>query len=108
MEAWRAGRVSDDRGTTLPLAGVAFSWKASSAAGEAMPTPAEPVFTPRSSGYARAVDANSDEKAWKIETRELTLEALTCGRVLYTEVNTVLFYVDPGRHDAVSRKDVEE
>ena len=73
-----------------------------------MPTPAKPVFTPRSSGYVRAVDANSDEKARKIETRELPLEALTRCRVLYTEVNTVVFYVDPGRHDAVSRQDVEE
>jgi len=82
--------------------------EASSAAGEVMPTPAEPVFTPRSSGYARAVDANSDEKARKIETRELALEALTCGRVLDTDVNTVVFYVDPGPHDSVSRKDVDE
>lgn len=56
----------------------------------------------------RAVDANSDEKTRKIETRELTLEPLTCGRVLYTEVNTVVFYVDPARHDAVSRYDIEE
>lgn len=73
-----------------------------------MPTSAEPVFTPRSSGYATAVDANSDEKARKIETRELTFEALTRGRVLYIEVNTVVLYVDAGPHDAVSRKDVEE
>lgn len=67
-----------------------------------------PLFTPRSSGYARAVDADSDEKARKIETRELTLEPLSCGRVLYTEVNTVVFDVDSGRHDAVSHYDIEE
>ena len=73
-----------------------------------MPTPAEPVCKPRSSGYVRAVDANSDEKAREIEARELTLEVLTRGRVLYAQVNTVVLYIDPGPHDAVSRQGVDE
>jgi hypothetical protein len=55
-----------------------------------------------------AVDVNSDEKARKIETRELTLEALTGGRVLYVQVNTVVLYVDPGPHDTVSRQGDDE
>src|SRR5688572_9527136 len=73
-----------------------------------MPTPSEPVCKPPSSGYVRAVDANSDEKAREIEARELTLDALTRGRVLYTHVNTVVLYINPGPHDAVSRQGVDE
>lgn len=73
-----------------------------------MPTRRSQYGKPRSSGYVRAVDANSDEKAREIEARELTLEALTRGRVLYTQVNTVVLYVDPGPHDAVSRQSVDE